>query len=219
MSAIINVYYVLWNILNKLPILTPQTKLFYLFIYVYMKKLLLILFIFTSTFHWVYADITGMEVEVQNKKLSTNASTFISVYLTDEAYQGAENAQPIISSVPDFPVEIWEFVSCSSAEGIELCGKMDESLINFKWAYVTEIKTKNVEENVAITVLSDNGDTPKIFTTSLTIWEWWAVTPVVDTIQEVPEVGFDGIQWIYILYLMGIMWIIFMFSYVRNRRS
>ena len=185
-----------------------------------MRKILAMLLLATSSF--TYADITGMEVD-SPKELNTNSSAYFSVFLTDENYQPATDVTPSITSTPEYPVDLSDFVSCESAEWREICWEMDESLVGLKWAYVAEIKTKDVEEAINITILSDTSENPKVHTETIVIWSaetWSEASSTIEYIEDVPAVGGNNLKGIYTFSFIIFSIICFMiFALIREKNN
>jgi len=186
----------------------------------FMKKIVFIflMFVFTNV---TYAFVDGMTVELESPTVGTNDTTYVSVFLLDENQKQISDANPTIKATPSFPVELWTFISCSSAEGRDVCGKMDNELVGLWGAYVVQIKTKEIDENVMLTVYSDDTDDAKVYTRELVIWEGKAVEEV-QTLSEVPEVGGNNIKGTYLLYLLWFMLLAFgvtLFSFKAQKQK
>lgn len=169
-----------------------------------MKKIvfMVLMFLFSTSAN---AYVDWMTVELDSSVMWTNDTNYVSVFLYDENSSPIEDAEPIIKSTPSFPVNIEWFVSCSSAEGRELCWKMDNDLVWLRWAYVSTIKSKDIDEDVKLTVYSDSSDNAKVWPNmDLKIWEGKQLEEV-ETLAEVPKVGWDNINWTYLLFVLFAM--------------
>ena len=174
--------------------------------------ILTILFMTTAVVYWA---VDGMNFELKDKQVSTNDTTYVWLFLTDENQQPVTDVEPIITATPSYPVELWNFVHCDSAEWQEFCINLDATYAGLRWVYVAEIKTKDVDENVKLTVLSDSTDNAKIHVEELIIGQWASET-IVETIEDVPAVWWNNIKWLPILFAILILGI-FTFTFVLRK--
>jgi len=172
-----------------------------------MKKIIMFMLMFIVTISCANAYVNWMTIQLKSSEISTNDTTYMSVFLLDEKAWQILNATPIIKSTPSYPVEIGEFVSCASAEGRTLCSKVDNELVWLGWAYVAKITSKDIDEDVMLTIYSDSTENAKVKTRELKIWKGKSTKSV--TLEEVPKVGADNIKWMYLVYLIMILVFIF----------
>lgn len=108
--------------------------------------------IFASIVSSAYA---GAEIEIKKSTIGKNETTYISAFVVDDKKEQVSTAKVIAKANPSFAVTIGNFINCDTAEGREFCGKMDNSLIGLKGAYVAEVKSKDIEGKVGIDVYVD----------------------------------------------------------------
>ncbi len=181
-----------------------------------MKKVLFAVLLFVFVFANTNASVDWMAVQLKTPNMWVNETNYISVFLYDDNSLPIEDATPIVKATPSYPVDLWNFVSCSSAEWRELCWKMDNSFIGLRWAYVATISSKDIEENVKLTVYSDDTDSAKVHPNmELVIWRGWdgSEEKVVETLSDVPKVWNDNVKWLHLLLALVLVSILFYFIY------
>lgn len=179
-----------------------------------MKKLLLIVTLFVLSISSVFAEVTSMTIELKDREIGLNDKTYLSVFVANGVEQ-VENADIKVVSTPDFPVILGEMNNCASAEWRELCGEMDTQLIWLGWAYVMEIKSKDIDEDVVFTVSVDS----KVGKTDLRLGEGRNNEPVL-SYSEVPKVGDDKVKG-FLPLMLGIILLLGLgsFAIMRNKNS
>jgi hypothetical protein len=168
------------------------------------------------------AYVNWMTNKIESKAIGVNDFTYVSLFIYDENSVPLTWLTPTIKATPDYPVVIWDVFDCTTAEWREECINVDPDLGWLRWSYVAKIASKNVEEDVKLTVLSSSiaDETPKMWVLDLKIGKWWEAIKKVETLSEVPKVWTDNIKGTYFLYMA--LWLLVMlvgWMFMFNRKE
>lgn len=105
---------------------------------------------FAGAAHAATADKISVKVSAQTVK--PGETFYVSVAAFDADAQPISDAKPLIKASPSYMVETGNFVNCATAEGVELCSKMDKELAHVDAAYVVPVTAKDQTGNVKFDV-------------------------------------------------------------------
>lgn len=164
-------------------------------------------------------NTSNVDINNQSKvSMWVNDSAYITIFLTDKQMQQVGGKQPIVVAEPSYPVTVSDVVQCSTEVGQNFCSKLDNSLAELEGAYLVKVDSKWIDDNVALTILSDSSGTPKKQVLELTLGEGKSDNPIVEveTLNDVPATWENQITAI-ALFLLAIVGFLSYFKMTRKK--
>lgn len=97
-------------------------------------------------------EVAQISVKSSAQTVKPGETFYVSAAGFDAENQPVLNVKPLIKASPSYMVETGEFVNCATAEGVELCSKMDKDLAHADVAYVVPVTAKDQTGNVKLDV-------------------------------------------------------------------
>lgn len=130
-----------------------------------------------------------IKVNVSATTVQPKQTFYVSLAVFDSSSAPISTAKPIIKANPSYIVDVGNFVNCASAEGVEICGKMDKDLEHVDAAYVVPVTAKEQTGTVKLDVYVDK----KVQSVTVNVGNAAATTaapaakPVVAAASEEPK--------------------------------